>query len=321
MMEEKLRFLPTNKQFIAAGFLSLLTLSCSDGKEISRPSEAKPDQDLGSSDAFGESISDEELLERLIRRNEEEKKEISLLKSINFELCAELDKFRAQCTAATRLIPQNSESILGCSGSSSNAKLDQTWTLTTANIVGNYYLEADKLYRSVGTFSNGTFDITWKSTGSEDQVSPRLLDISDLRIVNSESDGVAEESSLGLTLSLKVGEKVVFESDDVVLSDSNSSYFTINPNSIRELRELPECNVTQEDIDAIVDAVRAGGRGSSEPVDGGSDSLQEPLDQGNTSSGGTGSDSQQAVEDNAQMDDMDGFVSFEDLQNLGMQSQ
>ncbi|MEZ4742491.1 MAG: hypothetical protein R3B45_08595 [Bdellovibrionota bacterium] len=253
--------MPLNKmKIILTIFLSLGISQCGDSDKTKSPKRDNSTnlrrsngQDLMSLDP--NSLTDSELklfISQLISRDQAEAKELVILKQVNKDLCDRLQKLRTDCSASSRIIPDGSEKILGCSGAYSENINIEKQIKVNIDTEGSFYLLANKNFKS-SEFSTGNSAIKFVPFGENTTRAPRFIELTSLRLVPVNGESPALES-LGFELS--INENTVFDNSHLVWSQENG-YFKIDPNHLFEIKKSPTCTVTIADIQEIRNRVLA----------------------------------------------------------------
>lgn len=218
---------------------------------------AKHGDTLAGSDSILNSLPDTpegkaDLLKSLEARNSAEIRELNLLKKTNEKFCLRLDKLRSECAAAVRLITESSEKILGCdSAYSENTTVRHKFKIDISGIDNQFAIIADKTF-STNLFGSGASALEFKSTANNDVAAPRLLDVTNIRLAPN-SGSLPDIKSI--QFKFVVDETTLFTQANLMKS-SEGNFFNINPAAIEEIRRSTACNVTDSELDAMVEQAR-----------------------------------------------------------------
>lgn len=186
-------------------------------------------------------------------RDQDEEKELFVLQKVNFKLCERLQKLRSECAVAQRLFTDGNQKVLACVSNIVNpTEAPVVFQVTVSGAAGSQLkLEAENSYET-NAFTDGTTALTWKTQFNTDVASPRLMEVTNLK-VRAVSGPLPPLASLSISL-IVAGQPVLNKTELAASSEAGTHSFKTTP--FLTLRRAENCRVTNEEISKTKETAR-----------------------------------------------------------------
>lgn len=226
---------------------------------------------LGTAGATSPGISDEldhqhELEEQVVRfkrRVKDDRLELKSLQVLNQKLCQRLAKLRSECAPAIRLVPETNGG-LSCFGNTENGtpSLPKYTVLLTGGESRSFFLQANgQQYYSTDFPSDVETEITWATRFDANKQSPRLLNLTDMRLRARDGKDIPPTVRMELRLN---GTALATQ---LVAQETSAQFFHVSLNEIRAFQDSAQCKVSPTELATLREEAKAEAKAAQQADD------------------------------------------------------